>query len=403
VSDKIDSNGLLASSKQKALARKIWEGHRGCTDGLIGVKRGLHFSGRRDRAFLRAMQEAFAFHYLRCPAFQRLCADQGFYPWDLRRSGQLPQIPYFFVTCLKYHEVRSVSKKQIALTLRSSGTGGQTSAIHLDRTSLRRIKTIVRHIYRDLEMVNDVRTNYLCFTYDPEVAKDVGTAFSDKLLTRLTRVNHICYAIIWDKEKSDWHLDLDRVAQSLERYESSGRPLRILGFPAHTWSVLQQIVESRAGRGFRFGPKSYVITGGGWKSFDQQKIEPRVFREQVSRWLGIPAENVRDLYGMVEHGVPYCECEKHKMHVPIYSRVYVRDPATLEVLPAGSEGLLQFVTPYHNSFPAISLLTTDRGLLQEGCRCGRNAPMIKLSGRAGVAKHEGCAIAALKVNTGAST
>ena len=398
------SNGLLASPKQKTLAKKIWQRHRGCSDALIGVKRGLHFTGRRDRAFLRAMQEAFAYHYLRCPEFQKLCADQQFYPWDLRRSEQLPNIPYFFVTCLKYHKVRSVPKNRIVLTLRSSGTGGQTSAIYLDRTSLRRIKDIVRHIYMDLDMVNDVRTNYLCFTYDPEVAKDVGTAFSDKLLTGLTRVNHVCYAIIWDEEKKDWHLDIPRVQKALERFEASGRPFRLLGFPAHTWSVLQQIIEDRGGRPFRFGPKSYVITGGGWKNFDDRQIDPVVFREQVGRWLGIPTGHVRDLYGMVEHGVPYCECEKHRMHVPIYSRIYVRDPATLELLPPESEGLLQFVTPYHNSFPAISLLTTDRGLIQEKqCRCGRESPVLKLLGRAGVSKHKGCAIAALKVGAGKST
>lgn len=387
------------NKKQKALAEKIWERYRGATDALIGIKRGLHITGRVERAFLRAMQEAFAYHYLRSPEFQRLCADQDFYPWDLRRQDQLPRIPYFFVTCLKYHEVKSVPDEDVALTLKSSGTGGQTSAIYLDLTSLRRIKRVVRHIYGDLDMVNDIRTNYLCFTYDPEVAKDVGTAFSDKLLTGLTRVNHVCYAIVWDEEKNDWHLNVSRVAQALERFESSGRPFRVLGFPAHTWSVLGQIVKER-GRNFRFGPRSCVITGGGWKNFDDQQIDPRIFREKVGRWLGIPASNVRDLYGMVEHGVPYCECENHRMHVPIYSRVYVRDPITLEVLPPGAEGLLHFITPYHHSYPAVSLLTTDRGRLHESCRCGRRSPVLELLGRAGVKKHKGCAIAALKVGVG---
>ena len=268
------------NKKQKALAEKIWERYRGATDALIGIKRGLHITGRVERAFLRAMQEAFAYHYLRSPEFQRLCADQDFYPWDLRRQDQLPRIPYFFVTCLKYHEVKSVPDEDVALTLKSSGTGGQTSAIYLDLTSLRRIKRVVRHIYGDLDMVNDIRTNYLCFTYDPEVAKDVGTAFSDKLLTGLTRVNHVCYAIVWDEEKNDWHLNVSRVAQALERFESSGRPFRVLGFPAHTWSVLGQIVKER-GRNFRFGPRSCVITGGGWKNFDDQQIDPRIFREKV--------------------------------------------------------------------------------------------------------------------------
>lgn len=388
-----------ATEKQKHLAQKVWQRYRGSTDSLIAVKRGLKMEGREKRAFLRAMKEAFAHHYLGSTAFQRLCGESDFFPWDLKRWEQLADIPYFFVTALKYHEVRSLPLDEIVLTLRSSGTSGQTSAIYLDRTSLRRIKDVVRHIYLDLGMVNKVKTNYLCFTYDPEVAKDVGTAFSDKLLTGLTRVNHTCYAIVWDQEKEDWNLDVERVARHLERYQESGRPFRVLGFPAHTWRVLQEIVEKR-GKPFRFGPRSFVITGGGWKNFDSQEIDKRVFRESVGRWLGIPTANVRDLYGMVEHGVPYCECEKWRMHVPCFSRVLVRDPSTLEVLPAGKAGLLQFLTPYHNSFPAISLLTTDRGVVYEGCRCGRDAPVLKLLGRAGVKKHQGCAIAALRVGGG---
>lgn len=391
---------LLATPRQKALAQKIYRRHQSCTDILISNKRGLHRERRSDRLFLRAMKEAFAHHYSGSKAFQRLCAQVGFFPWDLKREEQYAEIPYFFVTALKYHEVRSVPMENVALTLRSSGTTGQTSAIFLDRCSLRRIKRIVRSIYDDLEMVGAQKTNYLCFTYDPDVAKDVGTAFSDKLLTSLTGVNHVHYAIVWDKQRNDWHLDVERVGEVLERFDSSRRPFRILGFPAHTWSVLEEVIEKRGGKPFRFGPKSYVITGGGWKNFNDKEIDKELFREQVGRWLGIPTRHVRDLYGMVEHGVPYCECEYFRMHVPKFSRVFVRDPLTMEVLPDGETGLLQFVTPYHSSFPAISLLTTDRGYLSRNCPCGRNSPVLNLLGRAGVSKHKGCAISALSVGIG---
>ena len=74
------------NKKQKALAEKIWERYRGATDALIGIKRGLHITGRVERAFLRAMQEAFAYHYLRSPEFQRLCRP-GFLPLGFEAPG----------------------------------------------------------------------------------------------------------------------------------------------------------------------------------------------------------------------------------------------------------------------------------------------------------------------------
>jgi phenylacetate-coenzyme A ligase PaaK-like adenylate-forming protein len=377
-------------------AKRLLAQNKGSTDALIGGRRGLHIESKDENLFLRSMKEAFAYHYLASPPFQALCADVGFYPWSLRRSEQIPDIPYFFVTALKHHSVSSVKEQDVALTLRSSGTTGQTSAIVLDRTSLRRIRRIVHHIYDDLGMRDQRRTNYLCFTYDPEVAKDVGTAYSDKLLTGLTKVQDVFYTIEWNEQKKDWHLDSRRVEEAMDRFEASGRPFRLLGFPAHTWDVLNEVV-ARRGKAYKFGPLSYVITGGGWKGFDGRAIPKPEFREGVARALGIPRDNVRDLYGMVEHGVPYCECEKHRMHVPRYSRVYARDPATLQLLDYGQTGLLQFVTSYHHSYPAISLLTTDYGHVLKNCPCGRPSPVLVLEGRAGLTKHKGCAINALKV------
>lgn len=385
-----------AGPRELRKAEEVWQKYRSSTDSLIGGKRGLHIQGKDERHFLRAMKEAFAFHYLGSPSFQSLCAEQKFYPWSLKRYDQLFSIPYFFVSALKYHTVRTAPKEDIVLTLRSSGTSGQTSAITLDRTSLRRITRIVKHIYSDLGMTDRRKTNYLCFTYDPAIAEDVGTAFSDKLLTGLTAVKEVHYAIEWEHENNDWHLNVDKVAATLERFEASGRPFRVLGFPAHTWKVLKQITQERQ-KPFRFGPQSYVITGGGWKNFDGEKIPQAQFRQEVGRMLGLPPRNVRDLYGMVEHGVPYCECEFHRFHVPRYSRVAARDPVSLELLAQGEVGLLHLLTPYHNSFPAVSLLTTDLGAVTTGCPCGRKSPVLQLVGRGGLTKHKGCAMTALEV------
>lgn len=395
---KVGALGRPQSASPAYLARalKVHQRTKGSTDALIGGRQGLHIRSKDNSLFLLSMQEAFAYHYLASIPFQALCQDSGFFPWDLRRLEQISDIPYFFVTALKYHSVASVPEEQIALTLKSSGTTGQTSQIVLDKTSLRRIRRIVHHIYADLGMRDQRRTNYLCFTYDPEIAKDVGTAYSDKLLTSLTKVQDVFYTIEWNQDKNDWHLDSQRVQDALDRFEASGRPFRLLGFPAHTWDVLNEITQRR-GKPYAFGPLSYVITGGGWKGFDGRAIPKAEFREGVAKALGVPRANVRDLYGMVEHGVPYCECEKHNMHIPRYSRVFARDPATLEVLPPGQTGLLHFLTSYHHSYPAISLLTTDYGHVLPKCACGRPSPVLVLEGRAGLTKHKGCAINALKV------
>lgn len=369
----------------------------GPVDRLIANPAAFDHGDDANAQFLAAMQDNFRRHYRHCPPYAQWCDAAGVQPKHVRTYDDLFRIPYIFVANFKRRKFVTGCEARIKLTLTSSGTAGEKSAIYLDRASLSRITKIVHHIYGDFGMVDrESPTNYLCFTYDPRVAKDLGTAFSDKLLTGLTRVGRVHYAIRWDKEREAFELDRLRCVRALERFAGEGRPLRVLGFPALIWDVLAEACE-REGRRFAFGSSSYLITGGGWKNKADEEIPKQRFREKVGEWLGIPPSNVRDLYGMVEHGVPYCECEFGEMHVPIYSRVAVRDPASLAILPWGGVGLFHMLTPYLNSFPALSLLTSDVGRLHAACRCGRNAPRLELMGRGGVTQHRGCAIAALDV------
>ncbi len=376
-------------------ARRVLARHRGATDRLLAQRSAFSAGRRQDGFFLEAMQENFAHHFLGCPLYRARCLQVGVVPGDLRTVADLPRIPYLFVTVFKRNTLITGDPAKVRLSLTSSGTRGERSAIHLDARSLRRIRRIVHNIYRDLKMTSREVTNYLAFTYDPAVAKDLGTAFSDELLTRLTRVGEVHYAIRPDGA-GGWHLDREACFEALERFEREGSAFRMLGFPAHAWEVLQAYERER-GRTLRFPNRSYVLTGGGWKTLGDREIPKPLFRAEVSRILGIPENHIRDLYGMVEHGVPYTECEAGRMHVPIHSRVLVRDPGTLTLLPPGETGLFHFLTPYLSSFPALSLLNTDLGHLERDCPCGREAPVLVLEGRGGVTRHKGCALAALDI------
>lgn len=364
-------------------------------DRLIWIKDA--FSPHTDDAFLAAMKRAFSHHYQNCEPYRKLCDLRGFSPGSLRDYWQISEIPYIFVSVLKERKLTSVPDEDIALVLTSSGTSGQKSATYLDKLSLKRIRKIVWNIYASFDMADKKeRVNYLCFTYDPGVAKNLGTAFSDKLLTGLTGVNEVEYAIKYDKKIGDFRLDKEGCYATLERFSAMKMPMRILGFPSFLYEVLGDYVRT-TGRSFSFGRRSFIITGGGWKTLGDKEVPKEVFRHEVSSWLGIPKENIRDLFGMVEHGVPYCECEKGNFHVPIYSRVFIRHPRDLRILPPGEAGILHLITPYLHSFPAISLLCTDIGRLIHDCPCGRKMPYIDLLGRGGVRKHKGCAIAALDI------
>ncbi|NLI80000.1 MAG: acyl-protein synthetase [Candidatus Riflebacteria bacterium] len=363
---------------------------------LFATSQAFGHSPATDRLFDEAMGEALRWHQQRCPEFRGFLARHGFTGKRLPVTPE--EIPPLFVTIFKEHRLVSIPDERIRIELTSSGTGGQRSAIVLDHRSYRRILQIVDHIFDSLGlMARDEAVNYLCFTYDPRVAKNVGTAFSDKILTGLTRRRRVFYAIRWDEAKGEFAFDLAATVARLQRFARRPDPVRILGFPAHLWQVCDAL--ERAGVRLQLGPRSFIITGGGWKVHKDQEVTKDVFRERVCRVLGLPRENLRDTFGMVEHGIPYVDCERGRLHVPIYARVRVVDPETLAPLPVGSRGLLHLMTPYLSSYPSISLLSTDLAVVEPGCPCGRPGDTIRILGRAGLAKHKGCAITALELLT----
>lgn len=364
-------------------------------DELINQPDPFNFSREKDQLFFQAMKESFLHHYNNCEVYKKICHLDGFLPEFFESYQDIFFIPHFFVSVLKKYSLKSIPKQKVKLTLTSSGTSGQKSVIYLDRITLERIRKIVWNIYDSYGMADrSQKVNCILFSYEYEHASQVGTAFSDKLLSSLTGIRSLTYALKYDPDKQDFYLDVDGVIDALIQYNQDDAPLRIIGFPAFLYEIYQ-VYNQRDLPQLEFGDKSFIITGGGWKTKADNEIPTLEFKMNIARWLKIPSKNVRDLFGMVEHGVPYCECESGNLHVPNYSRAVARDPGSLRIVPDGQPGLLHLYTPYLHSFPAISLLTSDLGTTGRNCPCGRNAPYISVLGRAGKVKHKGCAIQAL--------
>lgn len=349
------------------------------------------FSEASKRLFLNSFKENSLNHYKKHIFTKKLWDKLKFHPDQINTEDDLAKVPGTMVHLFKEHELCSVPHEELVLTLTSSGTGGQKSRQFLDKVSLENVKSLALTIHKSLGMASDKDYNYLCFTYDPKVANDLGTAFTDELLTNFTGKKEVYYAIQWNSEKNDFELNEQGVVETLHKFSQSGHPTRILGFPA----LLFEVIEKHQIK-INLGKDSWLQTGGGWKGKADKEIPKKEFRKFIAERLGIPEENQRDLFGMVEHGIPYVDCSKGNLHIPNYARVYVRSPFDLSLKAQGEKGLLHFLCSYNFSYPAPSLLTTDYGRLGS-CDCGIGGDTLILEGRAGVSKHKGCALKALEL------
>lgn len=351
----------------------------------------FEFSAASEKLFLDSFRENALHHYRKHTFTKKLWDKYSFHPDQLKTEADLARVPGTMVHLYKEHEFCSVPKDELALVLTSSGTGGQKSRQFLDQQSLDNVKKLALTIHQSLGMASDQEYNYLCFTYDPKIANDLGTAFTDELLTNFTGKKEVYYAIQWDHEVNDFRLNEEGVIKVLNKFAGSGYPTRILGFPA----LLHEVIEKHNIR-LDLGPDSWLQTGGGWKGKADKEIPKTEFRKFIEERLGIPAAHQRDLFGMVEHGIPYVDCEEGNLHIPNYARVYVRSPYDLSLRKKGERGLLHFLCSYNFSYPAPSLLTTDYGRVGT-CSCKRGGDILILEGRAGVSKHKGCALKALEL------
>lgn len=319
-----------------------------------------------------------------------------FNPKSIKSECDLFKIPYIFVNAFKERDLTTLRDSEIVLELKSSGTTGQRSRIQLDMNSLLRVRRMAWNVFDSLGLCDlENKYGYICLTYDPGFAGDIGTAWTDMLLTSFTKTEEVFYCFKWDNTKNDFYFDIDGSINKLREYEEKNIRVRILGFPAFVLKLTQEY-KRFFGRYPKLNANSFVITGGGWKTLENEAVDKSTFRKMLADNLSIPVENIRDLFGMVEHGVAYVDCRLGNFHIPIYGKVIPRDPYTLKPLGYRRSGLLEFMTPYLTSYPSFVLLSTDWGELIESCECGLKGPVLKIHGRAGIKKHKGCAIAAIE-------
>lgn len=365
------------------------------THALFELHDAFSHTPEHDALFVEAMREMIAWHRERSVIYDGLCRQHGFEADQVRTLDDVLRIPHIIVSAFKERKILSLPEAEITRTFTSSGTAGLVSQINWDAVSERRQEGTRRDIIASYGLLDpDQTVNYLVFNFEPKVAGTKGAAYSDLKYTEFAPAKEIFWAIQGD-EGGEPQFRLEACVEKLRDFEAQGLPIRLIGFPAFTTFTLRHLEEK--GLAFRFPAESAMILGGGWKAHTGAEIPFEEFAGLAQERLGIPRNRIRDVYGMVEHGIPYITCEANQFHVPIYSRACAVDPGTLEILPDGEKGLLKYVTPYIRSVPAISVLSTDLGEVHRGCPCGRPGHTLVLRGRGGVKKYAGCAISAAQL------
>ncbi len=347
--------------------------------------------------FGRAMEENLSFQRERHPLLRALARRGGGRgsegPGGDRSGRGWRSFPPLYVGILKEETFLSVPEPEIVLTLESSGTSGQRTRLCMDRESLRRLEGMSRAIFAAAGFRSDRPARYLAFSYDREEAGAAGTSWSSAQKMDCAPAASEDWMIRRDASGA-FAFDDEAAARILIERAAQG-PIRLLGFPAFMHRTVEAAVRLKPD--LRVDPDSFVLGGGGWKNHAGTPMSHAEFAAWMEERIGLPRENVRDVYGMAEHGVPYPACRLGHHHVPSYARLAAVDPLSGEDRGYGREGLLLLSTPWLTSQPNQRILSTDVAVLGRDCPCGLPGDYIASVRRGGTHKHRGCAIAAQEI------
>lgn len=341
--------------------------------------------------FLHAIMENVRYHTESCPDYAKILAQRNFSPQEVKTIEDIFKIPPLPTAFLKNHTLYSASQKHLMFRSTTSGTRGKVSEMALDWPSSWCGLGMILGTFFTHKLVSPYPTNYIVLGYQPAKRNKIGAVKTAYATTFAAPAIHREYAL--KDTGTEYLLNTEGLKEALIRYEKSGFPVRLIGFPAYFMFLIKELMES--GIKLKLHPKSLVLLAGGWKQFFADQVDKPTLYAMSREALGIGGDRIREFFGAVEHPIAYFDCPHHHFHVPIYSRVIIRD-CNLWPVGYGVPGLLNLITPMMTSMPFTSVMTDDLAILHPGneCGCGNQSPYFEILGRVGLADIKTCAASA---------
>ena len=354
-------------------------------------RRKLYDLEKTDDLFIKALLENVEHHRNHCPEYAEILSRRAFSPDEIHTINDIYKIPPIPTLFLKNHTLYSTSSKHLMLKSTTSGTSGKVSEMGLDWPSSWRGLGMIAGTFFTHKLLSPRPTNYIVLGYQPAKRNKIGAVKTAYAVTYTAPALHREYAL--KDTGTEYVLNIDGIKKALIGYEKSGLPVRFMGFPAYFMFLIKELIDS--GIKLKLHPKSLVILAGGWKQFFSEQVDKPTLYAMTKEALGLDDDRIREFFGAVEHPIAYFDCPHHHFHVPVYSRVLIRDKNLLPV-DYGVPGLLNLLTPMMTSMPFTSVMTDDLAIMHPGeeCGCGIKSPYFEVLGRVGLADIKTCAAGA---------
>lgn len=356
------------------------------------ISRDIYNLHSSDSTFVEAMRENISFHIQNCHEYGTILDNLGFKTDTLHGIDDLSIIPPLPTSYLKNHSLLSKPYDKLFIKITSSGTSGRKTLSGFDFGSALCGLWMALRVFRYHKLLSLRRTNYIILGYQPDKSNQTAMAKALRLITISAPAKEVVYALSF--KNGEHQINTEGLVNAVTRFAEQKRPLRIVGLPAYFKLFLDELDRRRLK--FDLHKDSKILLGGGWKGLIGDEIPVDELFLMASNTLGIRRGNFKNHFSTAEHPINYVSCINNRFHVPVFSRVIIRDVVTLRPVPYGTPGLLNLLSPLLSSVPYGSIMTDDIAVMksEEECGCGISSPYFELAGRVGLASIKTCTQAA---------
>ncbi len=223
------------------------------------LKSNVYEIEKNDDLFLQAMKEVTRYHISHNKKYAKIARLDKFKLSSLKTIDDLYLIPPIPTLFLKNNSIFTKSEKTMIVKATTSGTSGKKSTVGFDINSgIYALIMAIRSLKHN-KLFSLMPTNYIILGYEPSKENKTGIAKTANAFTLTTPTVHKEYALKYTKD--GYKMDIDRLINTLIRYEKQGLPVRLMGLPAFHYLLLTTLKER--GIKLKLHKKSYLCLGGG--------------------------------------------------------------------------------------------------------------------------------------------
>ncbi len=224
-----------------------------------------------------------------------------------------------------------------------------------------------------------------CFLYDIELSASALRLISrgaqnedDQKLISAFQTETI------DKKEKNYLKIIDALKQST----CDGQKVFLFGAPYQLKELIGLMTDKNLKISLK--KKSVVMYGGGWKSFEGNKISQKDLDAMISETLDVPKDLIVEGYSMTEISGTMIRCHYGRFHMPPNIEPVILNQELVPLEGNDLKGAFGFLDPFAVSYPGFTITGDNVHLQNDTCPCGMHGPALSEVGRAPGREVKGC-------------